>query len=116
VVLQDSSAIFRSLTTLADAKAWVRALLGVSTDHEHANPVDAEQGEPTPVAWELARPSDPDMPPLEHRLLRGISQRIQWRDEIIKARDRAGLGPPGNVSATATAVPTNGEDQPHWTN
>jgi hypothetical protein len=85
----------------ADARAWVRTLLGVSTDHEHAEQVDPEQGEPAPVAWELARPSDPDLPPLEHRLLRGISQRIQWRDEINKARERAGLGPPGNVSATA---------------
>jgi hypothetical protein len=50
------------------------------------------------------------MQPLEHRLLRGIAQRIQWRDEINKARERARHGPPGNVSATATAAPINGED------
>ena len=85
----------------ADAKAWVKALLGVTTDHEHAAPVSDEPGPPTPVAWELARPGDPDVKPLEHRLLRGISQRIQWRDEINRARDRANV-PPGNVSATAT--------------
>jgi Replication initiator protein, pSAM2 len=94
----------------ADAKAWVRALLGVTAGHEDHDQADAEPGQPAPVAWELARPGDPDMQPLEHRLLRGISQRIQWRDQINKARERAGHGPPGNVSATATAIPINGEE------
>ncbi|GAA1797243.1 replication initiator [Planosporangium flavigriseum] len=86
----------------ADARAWVKALLGVSTDHEHVDPaaVDREPGTPAPVAWELARPTDPDLKPLEHRLLRAISQRIQWRAELAAARDRAGVGPPGHVSAT----------------
>jgi hypothetical protein len=73
----------------------------VSTDHEHADPADAEPGQPAPVAWELARHDDPDLKPLEHRLLRAISQRIQWRAELTAARDRASPGPPGNVSATA---------------
>jgi hypothetical protein len=89
----------------ADAKAWVKALLGVTTDHEHVAQVDAEPGTPAPVAWELARPDDPDVQPLEHRLLRGISQRIQWRAELNAARDRAGTGPPGNVSATPSNRP-----------
>jgi hypothetical protein len=84
----------------ADAKAWVRALLGVTADYEHADQADADPGTPAPVAWELARPSDPDLQPLEHRLLRGVSQRIQWRAELNAARDRAGTGPPGDVSAT----------------
>jgi hypothetical protein len=84
----------------ADARAWVRALLGVSTDQETPPAVDAEPGSPAPVAWELARPDDPDVPELEHRLLRAISQRIQWRAQLAAARERAGTGPPTDVSAT----------------
>jgi hypothetical protein len=93
----------------ADAKAWVKALLGVTTDHEHHPPADVPPGEPAPVAWELARPDDPDLQPLEHRLMRAISQRIQWRAELNAARERAGIGPPGSVSATAPDDPTRKE-------
>jgi hypothetical protein len=93
----------------ADAKAWVRALLGVSTDHEHVDQADAEPGQPAPVAWELARHDDPDLQPLEHRLLRAISQRIQWRTELNTARERAGLGPPPDVSATVADDPNRKE-------
>jgi replication initiator protein RepSA len=82
----------------ADARAWVLALLGVSTDPETTS--QAEPGEPSPVVWELARPDDPDVPELEHRLLRAISQRIQRRAQLRAARERAGTGPPGDVSAT----------------
>ena len=67
-----------------DACAWVKALLGVS-DGDH--PTDAES--PTPVAWELARPNDPDLPPMRHRLLRALAQRIQWRNALNAAKDRA---------------------------
>ena len=61
-----------------------RAALGVSDD-----PVDEpESGQPPPVAWELARPDDPDVPPVQHRLLRAISARIQNRAAIDAARAR----------------------------
>ncbi len=86
----------------ADARAWVRALLGVTTGHEHHDQVDTDPGTPASVAWELARPDDPDLLPLRHRLLRAVSQRIQWRTQLDAARERAGTGPPTNVSATAT--------------
>ncbi|WP_433054218.1 replication initiator [Dactylosporangium sp. CS-033363] len=63
-----------------DAKAWVRSLLGV----------DAPEPESTaPVAWELARPNDPDLLPMRHRLLKALAQRIQWRNALTAARDRA---------------------------
>ncbi len=84
----------------ADARAWVRALLGITVDHETAPIVDTQPGEPAPVAWELARPDDPDVPAPEHRLLRAISQRIQQRAQLRAARDQLGTGPPANVSAT----------------
>ncbi len=89
----------------ADARAWVRALLGVSDGHDQVPAVAAEPGTPVPVTWEFARPTDPDMQPLQHRLLRAISQRIQWRAQLQAARERA-TGPPGNVSATSTGPPT----------
>lgn len=85
----------------ADARAWVRALLGITTDNEPETAGDG-QGQPAPVAWEMARPTDPDVPPLEHRLLRAISARIQQRQQLRAARERAGTGPPPNVSATGT--------------
>jgi hypothetical protein len=84
----------------ADAHAWVRALLGLpAVDQDQA--ATTEPGTPASVAWELARPSDPDVPPLQHRLLRAVSARIQRRAELDAARQRA-TGPPGDVSATAT--------------
>jgi hypothetical protein len=92
----------------ADDRAWVRALLGVTTDHEHAGQVDADPGQPAPVAWELARHDDPDLKPLEHRLLAAISQRIQWRTELHAASERAATGPPGDVSATSEASSAEG--------
>jgi len=80
----------------ADAKAWVRSLLGVSVDIEHST----SDGEPAPAyAWEMARPDDPDVSPLQHRLLRALSQRIQWRTAILAAKDRAARGD-ADVSAT----------------
>ena len=73
----------------ADAHAWVKALLGLTTDTATAEPVNPEPGQPTPVAWELARPDDPDVPPIEHRLLRAVSQRIERRQQLDAARQRA---------------------------
>jgi hypothetical protein len=83
----------------ADARAWVRALLGISDGHDQVPIVTAQPGTPAPIAWELAKPSDPDLPPLQHRLLRAISTRIQQRAELKAARERA--GPHADVTATA---------------
>ncbi|MEV6810714.1 replication initiator [Micromonospora sp. NPDC051296] len=71
----------------ADARAWVRNLLGVSTGSDDADPVD--QDAPPAYAWELAHPDDADVPPLQHRLLRALSQRAQWKAALLAARDRA---------------------------
>ncbi|MBI3686670.1 MAG: replication initiation protein [Actinobacteria bacterium] len=106
----------------ADATAWVRALLGVTTGTDDA-PTPAAAGttppDPTgptprvPFAWELARRDDPDLPPLEHRLLRAISTRIQHRAQLHAAR-RAGADPPPDVSATPTD-PHPRTESPPWT-
>ncbi|GAA1028755.1 hypothetical protein GCM10009557_14950 [Virgisporangium ochraceum] len=90
-----------------DARAWVRALLGVTTDLDHAGDGQVDEDTPAPAsrhAWELARPNDPDVPPIGHRLLRSISERAQWRAELLAAKDRAAQR---NLSATGA----NGEGE-----
>jgi hypothetical protein len=84
-----------------DARAWVRALLGAATGHEEGAPVAVEPGTPDPYAWELVRPDDPDLPPIGHRLLRAVSERIRWRQQLRAAQQ-------ADVSAT-------GEVGPQWT-
>ena len=98
----------------ADARAWVRALLGVSDGHDQVPVVEAQPGDANPVAWELARPDDPDVPPLQHRILRAISTRIQHRAAIAATRERTGTDPPTDVSARE-GQPPHGEERPQWT-
>jgi hypothetical protein len=87
-----------------DARAWVRALLGDSAGVDQAPTVDThEPGTPVPVAWELARPNDPDLPPMRHRLLRALAQRIQWRNALNAAKDRAAQYPPAAAPSAAAA-------------
>lgn len=96
--------------TLADHKAdrgdWVKALLGITT-------TDGQQGTgPQPAtrhAWEMARPDDPDVLPLGHRLLRAVSERIQWRNQLDHAR-KAAAPPPPDVSAMVPIEPAAKED------
>ncbi|MEU8607125.1 replication initiator [Actinoplanes sp. NPDC048791] len=80
----------------ADAHAWVKALLGVTAAADASPPADHQMASPSPFAWEMARPGDPDLPPLEHRLLRAVSQRIQRRAQLAAARRQDGP----DVSAT----------------
>jgi hypothetical protein len=96
--------------TLADHRydqlAWVKQTLrrglvatGNADDPTVAAEVDASrQGDaPEPFVWEMARPDDPDVPPVNKRLLRAIAIRIQHREAIQSAQ---ALGPPGaDVSA-----------------
>jgi hypothetical protein len=75
----------------ADNRAWVRALLGLTTDQDGADDPDAPDR--SRHAWELARRDDPDLAPLGHRLLRAISQRIQQRVQLDHARRQANAPP-----------------------
>ncbi len=84
----------------ADAHAWVKALLGVSDGADTAAAANPDKAAPSPYAWEMARPGDPDLPPLEYRLLRSISQRIQRRGQLAEARQRGEPTTSANVSAT----------------
>jgi hypothetical protein len=92
----------------ADAHAWVKALLGVSDDTATAPVPSPEAAVPSPFAWEMARHDDPDLPPLEHRLLRMVSQRIQRRGQLNAARQRRANAPPANLSAVNGSSVTSG--------
>ncbi|WP_405115091.1 hypothetical protein OG559_11695 [Micromonospora sp. NBC_01405] len=73
-----------------DAEAWVRNLLGVTVPSDDAPPAGPDG--PPAFAWELARPDDPDIPPLRHRLLKALSQRAQWKAALLAARYQAAQG------------------------
>lgn len=95
--------------TLADHRhdqaAWVRKTLAVGLGHtadineDQAEKIAAARagGAPAPIAWEMARPGDPDVPDINRRLLRAISTRIQHRAALAAAR----AADPPDVSATA---------------
>ncbi|MDW5327259.1 replication initiator [Plantactinospora sp. KLBMP9567] len=93
-----------------DARAWVRALLGVTTDLAGVDHAQGATTEPVRHAWELARPDDPDVGPMSHRLMRAISERARWRTELLAAKDRAAQGATPDLSATADSTTVNGED------
>lgn len=74
-----------------DNRAWVQAILaGATGEQETTEPDDKRR-----YVFELARPGDPDLPPLEHRILRAISTRTRWRAALAEQRRQ----PPDPVSA-----------------
>jgi hypothetical protein len=75
----------------------------------------AAQPQPDRYAWELARPDDPDIDPLAQRLLRTISERIRWRNQLREAQTSAAIEPPAGPSATTNRQPPHGEKGPQWT-
>jgi hypothetical protein len=85
----------------ADRRAFVLSVLG--HDIEHQDQAAQDQGEqPGRYAWEPARPTDPDVPPLARRLMHAIAQRAAWREQYRVAQ---AAGPP-DVPATAAAATT----------
>ncbi|MFD3685742.1 replication initiator [Nocardiopsis sp. NPDC058631] len=81
--------------TLADHKAdrltWVLNTLGI----DPANEDQGDEDNPRPPAlsfasgsfeWELARPTDPDVPPRERRLLRAVGEALRRRAQLEAAR------------------------------
>jgi len=94
-----------------DARAWVRALLGATTDLAGVDQPTGTDSAPVRHAWELARPDDPDVTPLGHRLLRSISERARWRSQLLAAKDRAAQEANRHLSATGGGTATDGEER-----
>ncbi|CAM3696632.1 replication initiator [Nocardiopsis rhodophaea] len=80
--------------TLADHKAdrlsWVLEQLGVTPDDDGQ---DQNAGHVIPLrvaskneVWEVARPTDPDVPPREQRLLRAVGESLKRRAQLDHAR------------------------------
>ncbi|GLU47122.1 replication initiator [Nocardiopsis ansamitocini] len=87
--------------TLADHKAdrlaWVLDTLGIDPDSDPENtdsPLRLTTTDRNTV-WELARPTDPDVPPREHRLLRAVGESLKRRARLDQARQA------NDLSATA---------------
>jgi hypothetical protein len=66
----------------ADRKAWVLARLA-----EAGIPVHDPADPSAPCVWERAGPGDPDVKPIEHRLLLLIDERVQRRRQLDQATD-----------------------------
>jgi hypothetical protein len=85
----------------ADNRAWVRAVMAGAVDgrdQDETNTVADPANGPNRYRFELARPDDPDVLPVQHRILRAISTRIRWRQALDAAKARA-QDRPGAVSA-----------------
>ncbi|MDA0564936.1 helitron helicase-like domain-containing protein [Streptomonospora sp. S1-112] len=92
--------------TMADHKAdrltWVLNALGArpgdeGLDHDAQQPPALASVASGNHAWELARPTDPDVPPREHRLLRAVGEALKRRAQLDAARH-------GSLSATERAA------------
>lgn len=55
-----------------------------AVDGEHEDQADEQPR----YSFELAKPGDPEVPPIEHRILRAISTRTRWRQALQQARQR----------------------------
>jgi hypothetical protein len=77
-----------------DQRTWVRNLLrnslgyldDIDPDTQTRVDLARQGGYPAPIAWDLARPGDPDLPDLSRRLMRAISAKIQHRNAIRAAK------------------------------
>ncbi len=75
-----------------DRKAWLTEMLGLpATD-------------PGRYTWEPVTPGDPDHMPNGQRLLHVVADRIQWQTALDRARQRAAMHPPPDLSATGKAA------------
>ncbi|WP_435112093.1 replication initiator [Nocardiopsis synnemataformans] len=94
--------------TLADHKAdrlaWVLNTLGVDpanedqADEDHRPPVLTSIASGS-FAWELAKPTDPDVAPRERRLLRAVGESLKRRAQLDAARTPERSATPGTRAA-----------------
>jgi len=72
------------------------AAVGVEDQDDTADPGRYE--------YQIARPGDPDVPPLQHRLMHAIATRQRWKDQLNHVRQTT-APPPHAVPATAPPTP-----------
>jgi hypothetical protein len=77
----------------ADRKNWVLARLAEAGVSATGHPT-----EPGRYAWELAPPDDPDVKPVEQRLLAAIAERIDMRRQLDQARTTLDLSATGEAA------------------
>jgi len=70
----------------ADRLAWVLERLGVDPDGGQEGAGAAGPAVTGSYAWELANPTDPDVPPREQRLLRAVGDALKRRAQLDTAR------------------------------
>ncbi|GLU50129.1 replication initiator [Nocardiopsis ansamitocini] len=88
--------------TLADHKAdrlaWVLDTLGIDPTADNTDTSVRLATTDRNTVWELARPTDPDVPPREHRLLRAVGESLKRRAQLDQARQT------NDLSATREAA------------
>ncbi|HEX5145241.1 MAG TPA: replication initiator [Mycobacterium sp.] len=87
----------------AERQAWVRAILNGSITQPDTTTDGGEQPRRR-YTYELARPSDPDVPDIQTRISTTIALRQQWKQAIRDARARP-PGPDPVNSATQDPIP-----------
>jgi hypothetical protein len=71
----------------ADARAWLRALLGVSVRHDRADVVGPQRGTPAPIAWDFARRDKaPNSAPRANEPGRSRRRTFLNRDRLVARR------------------------------
>ncbi|MFW5415472.1 replication initiation protein [Nocardiopsis sp. CNT-189] len=70
----------------ADRLAWVLERLGADPDGGQEDAGAAGPAVTGSFAWELANPTDPDVPPREHRLLRAVGEALKRRAQLDATR------------------------------
>jgi hypothetical protein len=76
-----------------DNRAWIRNLLELNDDQNDSH----DQGDGQQLGaghlkrryeYELCKPCDPDLPSEQHRIMRAISARMQWKQAVEQAKRR----------------------------
>ena len=67
----------------ADRREWVKTVLGGALAEEE----QPEDTMPSRYTFELAKPSDPDVPAMSIRLLRAVGERQRWKAQLQQLRE-----------------------------
>jgi hypothetical protein len=67
-------------------------------------PTTHDDNDPGRYAWAAINPSSPEVAPLEHRILRAVAKRHEWRTQMELAQRRADGQPDTDLSAVGEAA------------